>query len=290
MTTPTGVPPALDFADPELLFEAGQTEAALEAWLRIATDRPDEIRPRARIAACLNRLGRFDEAVAVLEPLAAATPDQPQVQYRLAVARAGLGRDAAALDALEAAAAAGVRAASGIDEERAFDHLRGTPRFAAARARIAVNDAPTAHDPRFRTFDFWVGDWEARSEDGMLQGHSTIEIVLDGAAIIERWSGASGVRGTSLNRYDRRIDRWRQTWVDDQGDAIEFEDGRASGGAGARSVAFRARDDDGGLRRLTFTELGPDAFHQLAERSADGGASWMVEYDFRYRRMTRPGG
>src|SRR6185369_6028815 len=133
----------------------------------------------------------------------------------------------------------------------------------------------------FRTFDFWVGSWEARTEDGVLQGHNRIERVLGGAAIVERWTGASGYRGTSLNRYDRRTATWRQTWVDDQGDIVEFEDGMASDGR----VVFVAHDPDGGRRRLTFEDRGPEAFRQLSESTADGGRTWTVEYDFRYTRV-----
>jgi hypothetical protein len=145
----------------------------------------------------------------------------------------------------------------------------------------APNDAPTAADPRFRAFDFWVGTWDARTPDGTLQGRNRITIELGGAAIVERWSGASGYRGMSLNRYDRGSDTWRQTWVDDQGEVIEFRDGRAAGGR----VVFAADDPDGGRRRLTFEDGGPDAFRQLSERSDDDGATWSVEYDFRYSRV-----
>ena len=84
-----------------------------------------------------------------------------------------------------------------------------------------------------------------------------------------------------MNRYDRRTDTWRQTWVDDQGDIVEFENGRAGDGR----VVFGATDPEGGLRRLTFEDGGPDAFRQLSETSADDGRTWTVEYDFRYRRV-----
>jgi len=265
----------------EQLFEAGRYEEALVAWRSIANRAPGSPRAQARVGACLVALGRHAEAAALLGPLAAAMPDQPMLLYRLAVARARIGDVEAALDALEAAAGASLRAASGIDTEPAFARLRVRARYAMIRDRIARNDAPTADDPPFRTFDFWVGSWEARTEDGVLQGHNRIERVLGGAAIVERWTGASGYRGTSLNRYDRRTATWRQTWVDDQGDIVEFEDGMASDGR----VVFVAHDPDGGRRRLTFEDRGPEAFRQLSERTADGGRTWTVEYDFRYTRV-----
>jgi tetratricopeptide (TPR) repeat protein len=266
--------------DAEALFESGRFEDALAAFRELATTGPGEVRVGARVGACLIALARYDEAIAVLEPLVATAPDHPLLGYRLAVARAGAGDPNAALDALDAAASAGLRAAVGIDSEPALERLRGGARFVAIRRRIDRNDHPTADDPRFRAFDFWAGTWEARTPDGIRQGVNRIEVVLGGAALIERWSGASGYRGISLNRYDRTTDRWRQTWVDDQGDIVEFEDGVVSDGR----LTFIARDADG-ERRLTFTDLGPDAFRQLSERSSDGGATWTTEYDFRYRRL-----
>ena len=265
----------------EQLFEAGRYAEALTAWRAIAERDRDSPRVWARVGACLLALGRHDEAAVTLGPLADAMPGQPILLYRLAVARAGSNDAAGALDALDAAATAGLRLASGIDAEPAFARLRARARYVAIRDRIARNDAPTADDPPFRTFDFWVGTWEARTNDGALQGHSRIERVLGGAAIVERWTGATGYRGTSLNRYDRRAGTWRQTWVDDQGDIVEFENGTASDGR----LVFAAVDGDGGRRRLTFEDRGADAFRQLSVRSSDDGQTWTVEYDFRYTRV-----
>jgi hypothetical protein len=276
MPTSAAAPPTA-----ETLFDAGRHAEALEAWRAISAADPEALRPQSRIASCLLALGRHDEARAILEPLAAEHPEQPVLLVRLAAARAGLGELDVALEALDAAATAGARPASGIDTEPAFERLRSRARFAAIRERIERNSHPTADDPAFRAFDFWVGSWEARTEDGVLQGHNRIEIVLGGAAIVERWTGASGYTGTSLNRYDRRTGTWRQTWVDDQGGIVEFEDGIAADGR----LTFVARDADGTRRRLTFEDRGPDAFRQLSEGSADDGATWTVEYDFRYRRL-----
>jgi hypothetical protein len=268
-------------ASAEELFEAGRFDEALAAWQAIADRDPDAPKPRARVAACLLALGRPAEAEELLRVLADTMPGQPMVLYRLAVARAGVHDSEGALETLDGAAAVGLRLASGIDAEPVFDRLRGRARFVAIRDRIAANDTPTATDPPFRSFDFWVGSWEARTDDGVLQGNNRIERVLGGAALVERWTGATGYRGMSLNRYDRGTATWRQTWVDDQGDVVEFEDGIASDGR----VVFAAGDADGGRRRLTFEDGGPDAFRQLSERSADDGRTWTVEYDFRYRRI-----
>ena len=114
----------------------------------------------------------------------------------------------------------------------------------------------------------------------MVAGTNHIEAVLGGAALIERWTSVNGYEGTSLNRLDPVTGTWRQTWVDDQGDVVEFVDGHIDDGA-MRFVAH----GDGVERRLAFFPQGPDALRQLSEASSDGGATWSIEYDLRYRRL-----
>lgn len=69
-----------------------------------------------------------------------------------------------------------------------------------------------------RQFDFWVGDWEVQNrrlqQDGSWQdggtAHAQVNSVLDGRAILERWSGKDPfkLRGFSLRTYDTEQQRW----------------------------------------------------------------------------------
>ena len=216
--------PANAVRDAEQLLERGDVRAALTAWEAILARDPGAPRARGRVGACLLALGRHAEAGDLFSGLVAEMPGQPVPLYRLV--RAGRpGRRSrsprCARRGCDRRRPAGVR--SGRRE--AFAALRGDDRFAAIRDRIARNDAVTADEAGFRTFDFWIGSWEARTEDGVLQGHNRIERVLGGAALVEHWTGRPGSAGRRY-RYDRRAGTWRQTWVDDQGDITEFMDGR----------------------------------------------------------------
>ena len=51
-----------------------------------------------------------------------------------------------------------------------------------------------------------------------------------------------------------------------------------------RYAEARAPDGTRFLRRLAFFNLDPDNVRQLAERSNDGGGTWVTEYDFHYTR------
>ena len=63
--------------------------------------------------------------------------------------------------------------------------------------------------PEHRQFDFWVGEWSV-TQAGKAAGTNRIERILDGCALLESWTGASGYRGNSLNFYDPARKRWRE--------------------------------------------------------------------------------
>ena len=143
-------------------------------------------------------------------------------------------------------------------------------------------DAPD--DPR-RQFDFWLGAWRVVDEDGEPLGTNAIRSVHDGHALEERWTGASGVTGSSLSTYDAADGAWVQCWVDDAGRLIDLRGGVEDGAmrlAGTLSTA----DGDRVPFRGTWTAEGPDRvvqhfdvrpegddwttwFHGLYERAAD---------------------
>ena len=43
--------------------------------------------------------------------------------------------------------------------------------------------------------------------------------------------------------------------------------------------------EDGTLIRWSFTDITPDTFHWLGERSRDGGTSWQLQAEFFARRV-----
>lgn len=48
-----------------------------------------------------------------------------------------------------------------------------------------------------RQFDFWIGDCTV-TRNGEIAGESRSELILDGCALLESWTGASGTRGSSI--------------------------------------------------------------------------------------------
>lgn len=150
-----------------------------------------------------------------------------------------------------------------------------------ATAQEPVSPPPCAAR-EYRQFDFWIGSWEVTTPDGNVAGTNTIDSILSGCALRERWRGTRGMTGTSTNTYDPYAGTWHQTWVDDQGGFLLL-----SGGLQEDSMVLQGEmtDAEGPItHRITWTPVSADEVRQLWETSRDGGASWTVVFDGRYVR------
>jgi hypothetical protein len=156
-------------------------------------------------------------------------------------------------------------------------------------APLPAQQPPAARPPactssEHRQFDFWIGDWDVTLPNGKHAGTNTIRPILGGCVLQENWTGAGGLTGTSYNIYDRNSRRWHQTWVDDQGSLLELNGGFADGRM-VLSGEQEAEDSMGvSIQRITWTPTGSDQVRQLWESSTDGGKTWTVQFDGRYRR------
>lgn len=131
--------------------------------------------------------------------------------------------------------------------------------------------------------DFWFGSWEVRdAHTGEYAGMDEITQELGGAAVTERWRGASGVEGLSLFYYDRVAGVWRQSWATNVGYAkhktqVATED--------ARRVVFEGlvTTPDGieVLDRTTLTDLGDGRVRQVIEVAPRDG-TWEPGFDAIY--------
>lgn len=78
-------------------------------------------------------------------------------------------------------------------------------------------------------FDFWVGDWNVLDTNGNKVGENKI-VKMDGDCLVmERWTGGSGVTGTSMNYYDKTDETWNQLWIDNQGTILSLKGKLLSG-------------------------------------------------------------
>lgn len=157
-----------------------------------------------------------------------------------------------------------------------------SPSPAAARPTRPKVPAQPCASPEHRQFDFWLGEWEVR-QAGKLAGTNRVTRILNGCALREEWTGASGSSGTSLNVYDAARRRWHQTWVDDKGNVLLLE-GEWRGG---RMVLEGEHPEPGGTvsrERITWTPQSGGRVRQLWESSTDSGKTWTVAFDGIYSK------
>jgi hypothetical protein len=135
-----------------------------------------------------------------------------------------------------------------------------------------------------RSLDFWVGDWDVYVGKS-LAGRDTVERVLGGCAVTERWRDSGGGEGMSLFAYDTRKDLWTQTWVTDDSSApggIKAKVLRAHG-SGMTTFQGEIEGKSGAVYydRTILTALPKGRVHQQIQVSRDGVA-WRTGFDAIY--------
>jgi len=237
-------------------------------------------------AVKLHDSGKPAEAIPLLRQ-AITEGYQPinQARFRLARSLARTGQPDAALSELETIVAAGF-ANLAVIANTDLDSLRTSPRFQAFEKRANANAKPCEADPRFRQFDFWVGEWDVQptgsSRTPLGTGAtSVIEKQLEGCVIQENWLPPGGTTGKSFNIYNRITSQWEQYYVDQSGRITHYKGAFKDDG----HLYFEA-DQFGGKSkvRMTFFNQGPNQVRQLGHISNDGGKTWTVSFDLTYVR------
>jgi hypothetical protein len=140
---------------------------------------------------------------------------------------------------------------------------------------------PACTSPEHRQFDFWIGSWEVVDSAGTVLGSNRITSTLAGCVLHEQWTGARGVRGESLNIYDRTTGRWHQSWVDSAGNLLQLDGGLENGAMVMRGQT-RTADGAAQQQRITWRRLDDGSVLQLWESSADG-TEWTTVFRGLYR-------
>jgi hypothetical protein len=87
--------------------------------------------------------------------------------------------------------------------------------------------------------------------------------------------------GTTLRVYDPKLDAWRILWTDPLNQVYRQQIGRAHGD----DIVQDGTDETGAPVRWSFTEITPNSFRWLGERSADSGTTFRLLVEFLARRI-----
>ncbi|GAB4426280.1 MAG: hypothetical protein Kow002_15620 [Anaerolineales bacterium] len=129
-------------------------------------------------------------------------------------------------------------------------------------------------------FDFWLGEWACTwGEDG--RATNRIARVLDGKVIQENFEGG-GLLGISHSVWDAERGLWCQTWVDNNGSYLDFTGSFRDG----QMILSRDAVVQGQAckQRMVWYNITENEFDWNWERSDDGGKTWEVKWQIKYRR------
>jgi tetratricopeptide (TPR) repeat protein len=213
------------------------------------------------------------------------------VYSRMARINSAQNKKELALANIDSAVANGYSTYTELDSLGDFNSVRNDSRFKDLRQKSYMLAYPCMGNAQNRQFDFWVGEWDAYVRGTKrFAGHSVIQIVSGGCAILENWtSGSPYYSGKSLNYIDPATKKWRQTWIGSP-DVQEFVNGEYKDGA--MRFVFEAIDAQGHkqIGRFIFYNEGPDQVRQFNETSNDDGKTWTTGYDFTYIRKKSTAG
>jgi hypothetical protein len=153
----------------------------------------------------------------------------------------------------------------------------------AASSEIKAPTATPEPSPEASQFDFWLGEWDCTWGDGE-RGSNSVQAIMGGFVVLEQFNGepAMPLHGMSVSVYTPALKQWRQTWVDDEGNYLdfagEFQDGRM--------VLARTAVEEGEhvRQRMVWYNIVPDSLDWDWQRSEDAGASWQSLWTIHYRR------
>jgi hypothetical protein len=160
----------------------------------------------------------------------------------------------------------------------------------AADASTTTVNAPCSQ-PEQKQLEFWVGEWELTwpGDQASQEGHGTNSIrrVMDGCVVEENFSGGDSMhlRGMSLSIFDIKAQKWKQTWVDNEGGYLDFV-GEFKNGQMILAREAKAQDERRLLQRMVFKNITAKDLDWSWERSPDGGKTWQVVWPIHYRRKS----
>ncbi len=287
--TTANQPSAADLQRAAALFNASDWTAAHAAYAALAARFPAHPQSRFRTGVTLTELGRAREAEPLLRQGEQLGIPAGQAAYRLAESLAEQQKGDAALLELERALRGGVVFPSQtLIANVHLASLKQHPRWPAVLLAFDAVTQPCQADPRFRQFDFWVGDWEVRGTGapaGSPASRNRITLEENGCVVQEHWEGQSGSTGQSFNLFDRSIGKWRQTWVDNGGGQHDYVGELKDGHMVFEGTTPAPRGALGRIpTRLTLFHLHADTVRQFAQVSNDGGTTWTTSYDLTYVR------
>ena len=266
----------------EALYAAQDYLGAASLFQALTKRNPQQPRYWTRMGASYQRAGRLEDALSAYRQAISLTV-APAAMYNAATVFSLRGQKDSALywlDQLVVKASYANDQAVSADED--FASLRSDARFIAVVERMRDIKRPCRNRKESRAFDFWVGDWDVKTPQGQVAGQSSIQLLLEGCALLENWTDGNGGGGKSLNSYNSDIGQWQQFYTDQYGRVTEYRASEWIDGTLRFSATMLTPRKQ--LLHMMFRQINPDLVRQWGEVSVDDGKTWSPSFDLFYHR------
>ena len=160
---------------------------------------------------------------------------------------------------------------------------------AAATAQTTVRKTPeqikASYDAHKGDFDYLLGDWEFTAENqqyGKFRGYWSAVRLAEGQILDEyRVSGDKGETfyvTTSLRAYNAVLDRWELVGMDDGNGLQDIGTARRVGTEMHLEQRFGVMSPEPSTWKIRYFDIRPERFSWRADRSTDGGKTWVAGF------------
>jgi hypothetical protein len=157
--------------------------------------------------------------------------------------------------------------------------------------RAQVDSKPSSTQPKAASaahesdFDYLLGDWEFTSESkehGKFQGRWSAVRLETGQILDEyRVLGSNGETyyvTSTIRAYNAMVDRWELIGMDGGGGLQDFGTERLVNGEMNIEQKFGVAEGKPTVLRIRYYHIQPDRFSWSADRSLDGGVTWISAF------------
>ncbi|RZT00303.1 hypothetical protein [Aquimarina brevivitae] len=134
-------------------------------------------------------------------------------------------------------------------------------------------------EAKYKEFDFWKGEWQVyKHNTDTLVGYNTITTIVDDKALEENYSSyKTNFKGVSLTKYNPKLDRWEQFWVDTSGVTL-FLKGNYIDNAMVLQDTTKTS-----LNKIIWKPINNNEVRQTWYQSNDQGKTWVIVFDGDYK-------
>jgi hypothetical protein len=157
--------------------------------------------------------------------------------------------------------------------------------FAQTTAKRSADEIRALNEAHKGDFDYLLGDWEftAESKEYGKFGGLWSAVRLDTGQILDEYrvtdeKGETIYVTSTLRNYNGALDRWELVGVHPGNGLQDIGTGRKVGNEIQIEQTFGATTDQPARWKIRYYNIGPDHFSWTADRSTDGGKTWVERH------------